>query len=101
MISSGRSGHLYLRRKCNDILYQASGSSTPQLSNVLSTADLAVMILVPEKFRFVLSNDMDGTMRPWLSGDFTTSLKMKDGRSYFNAREDEFRAEGQSEPAAV
>ena len=24
----------------------------------------------------VMLNDMDGTMRPWLSGDFTTSLKI-------------------------
>ena len=42
VFSNGRSGHLYLRRKCNDILYQASGSSTPQLSNVLSTADYGI-----------------------------------------------------------
>ena len=80
-----------------DILFQTSGATYNVLSSVISSKTkglIAVQLLLPEKFTFVLSNDKDGTMRPWLTGTFTNTLKKATDRSFYKLTEDEWTATG-------
>ena len=79
-----------------DLLFQASGSAMPLLNRALSTNTQAVIVLVPQQFKFVLSNDSDGKMRPWLTGTFNSSMKKSQERSYYDIVEDELTIEGQT-----
>lgn len=79
-----------------DLLFQASGPATPVLSSTLSSNTQAVIILVPQQFKFVLSNDSDGKMRPWLTGTFNSSMKKSRERSYYDIAEDEWTIDGQT-----
>ena len=80
-----------------NILFKASGSSANVLSPALSALtqnQVAVMLLAPEKFDFELCNDKDGTMRPWLTGEFTNTLKKTAERSFYDITQDEWMATG-------
>ncbi len=79
-----------------DLLFQASGATMPLLSRTLSKNGRAVIILVPQQFKFVLSNDSDGKMRPWLTGTFNNRMNKSQERSYYDIAEDEWTIDGQT-----
>ena len=80
-----------------NIVFRASGNSANVLSpglSALTLNEVAVTLLVPEKFEFELSNDKDGTMRTWLTGEFTNTLKKTAERSFYDITQDEWTATG-------
>lgn len=77
-----------------DILFEGTGTATPVLSKSLSTPTLAVIVLVPQQFKFVLSNDSDGKMRPWLTGTYNNNLELAAGRSFIDITQDKWTMTG-------
>lgn len=77
-----------------DILFEGTGTTIPVLSKSLSTETLAVIVLVPQQFKFVLSNDSDGNMRPWLTGTYNNTLELSTGSSYVDITKDKWTLTG-------